>query len=503
MVTNNARLDSFSGYVEPFDELKHKLRLGDNWIVTAATSLDYERSSEGSWTEYSSGLTVINIEHRKMTPYICPCCSSSAGLKQYRIRNLHHVRGYGYDTLLRIRVPQIACENCGRTTLIPFPGARKGVGYTVGFEGWVLRTLSDKNVSRTSRETSVGVWVLWDILFYRVNEALKRLILDDITMISVDETSFRKGHDYVTVVSDQKKRLVFMCRGKGSDTLAEFCSWLTSHGGDPKKITVACADMSHAFEGGISQYLPNAAQVFDKFHVIKLLNDDMDVIRKRLIRETPKEERGKLLNIKFTLLRRRDGMNEKDEEKYRTIRLVNPKLALAYDMKESFCRIYEQEDKDDAREFFRKWHEWVIEEGCRELKIRAKRLSEKIDKILSWYDYPVTNAFAEGLNSKIQKVKADGCGFTNVENFISFCYFRFGDLDLRLTEEYNGGAISSSAGERSEPRIIKRRAERVLLLGIRSAETPFKLPHYFQQRLSIRCGEDFLRQRDWESDCRC
>ena len=87
-----------------------------------------------------------------------------------------------------------------------------------------------------------------------------------------------------------------------------------------------------------------------------------------------------------------------------------------------------------------------------------------MDKILSWYDHPVTNAFAEGLNSKIQKVKADGCGFTNVRNFINLCYFRFGDLDIDLTDKHDGGALSSSAGEHSEPRIIKRRAKRVLLL---------------------------------------
>ncbi len=481
MVTNNTKLDSFSGYVEPFDELKHKLRLSDDWVITSATSLDYERSG-GSWTGYSSGLTVINIEYRKTTSYTCPECSSPARLKQYRIRELHHVRGYDYDTILRIRVPQIACDVCRRSMMTPFPGTRRGVGYTIAFEGWALRTLSDKNVSKASRETSVGAWVLWDILFYRVKEALDRLVLDDIDMISVDETSFRKGHDYVTVVSDRRRRLVFMCHGKGSDSLAGFCDWLTSHGGDPKRITVACADMSTAFEGGISRYLPNASQVFDKFHVIKLLNDDMNVIRKRLIRETPKEDRGKLSNIRFTLFKRQDGMNEKDMERYETIRMVNPELALAYDMKESFCRIYEQDDKGAAMEFFKGWYDWVIEDGCREMRIRAKKLHEKIGKIVSWYDHPVTNAFAEGLNSKIQKVKADGCGFTNVENFIDLCYFRFGNLDISLTERYHGGAISPSAGERSEPRITKRRAKRVLLLGIRSTETPFILPHYFQER---------------------
>ena len=473
MVLNNTKIDSFSGYVEPFDELRYKLELGDDWIITSVTSFDYDESPKGSWMMHSSGLTIINIEHRRMESYICPECSSPARLKQYRIRKLHHVRGYGYDTILRVRIPQIVCEGCGKASMMPFPIARKGVSFTIGFEEWVLRTLYDKNVSKASRETMVGQWMLWDILFYRVNEALEGLVLDNVEMISIDETSFRKGHDYVTVVSDQDRRLVFMCHGKGSNSLAEFCDWMRLHGGDPKKISVVCADMSTAFESGIRRYLPNAVEVFDKFHVIKLLNDDMNVIRKRLIKTTPIEKRKELDHIKFTVLKHRESMSEKDEERYRTIRLVNPELALAYDMKEAFYRIYEQEDKDAAKEFFDGWSEWVINDGCRELKIRARKLREKMDKILSWYDHPVTNAFAEGLNSKIQKVKADGCGFTNVRNFINLCYFRFGELDIDLTDKHDGGALSSSAGERSESRIIKRRAKRVLLLGMCLYQNPF------------------------------
>lgn len=119
MVVNNTRIDSFSGYVEPFDELRYKLELGGDWIITSVTSFDYDEPPKGSWTMHSSGLTIINIEHRRMGSYVCPECSSSARLKQYRIRKLHHVRGYGYDTVLRVRIPQIVCEECGKASVSP------------------------------------------------------------------------------------------------------------------------------------------------------------------------------------------------------------------------------------------------------------------------------------------------------------------------------------------------------------------------------------------------
>ena len=177
-------------------------------------------------------------------------------------------------------------------------------------------------------------------------------------------------------------------------------------------------------------YLVNAIQIFDKFHIFKLLNEDMDRIRKRLLRSASQDDRKRMGNIRFTVFKHQSNMDEADIERLETIRLVNPELALAYDMKETFFLLYEQDCKEDAIVFFNAWWEWVSNEGPMELKKRAMLLSENLDKMLSWYDYPMTNAFAEGVNSKIQKIKADGCGYTNVDNFIMVCFLKLGDLDI-------------------------------------------------------------------------
>ena len=443
MVLKNTRIDSFSGSCGTFDEIRFKLELNDDWIVTNVTSFRGPGTGPEGWMRYSLGTTAVGIEPRNDITYRCPGCGNPASLKQMYVRNLHHLRGYGFDTILRVRIPQIRCRMCGIEPRLPFPLARKGVSYTVEFEKWVMRLLLDDTVAETSRKTSVGSWIIWDILFFRVDMVLPRMDLRDVRMITIDETSFRRNHDYVTIVTDQFRRLIFMCRGNSSDAVRQFTVWLAEHNGNADSIEVVCADMSVNYESGVNQFLPNAELVFDKFHVFKMLNDDMNNIRKTAMRQMSVKNRHALSRIRFTVFRHEGEMGDIDLERLEKIRMINPHLALAYDMKEAFFRIYEQSCKEAALEYFHQWHDWVMEEGCRVLRVRAEKLCKKIDRILSWYDHPMTNGFAEGLNSRIQKIRSESCGFTNVDNFIRLCYYKLGGLTMDFSGS-DGGALSSS-----------------------------------------------------------
>lgn len=405
------------------------MKLTDDWKITNMTSFDYQNRYAKDWKNVSRGVTIIGIESARKE-FTCTVCNGIASVKQTRIRNFNHVRGYGFDTILRVRIPQILCRSCGSIRAIDFPLSREYVSYTLEFEKNVIRLMIGGNVTDVSEEMCVGTWVVWDIVVYWISMALNNLDLSNVTMITIDETSFRKGHDYVTVVCDQDRKLIFMCEGKDKQTVRLFCEWLVSHNGSPDRIRIVCSDMSPAYQAGVKDYMVNAVQIFDKFHIFKLLNEDMDRIRKRLLRSASQEDRKKMGNIRFTVFKHQHNMDDKDLDRLETIRLVNPELALAYDMKEAFCMLYEQESKDEAYVYFMKWWDWVSNDGPRELKKRATMLYENLDKIISWYDYQMTNAFAEGVNSQIQKIKADGCGYTNVNNFIMVCFLKLGNLDI-------------------------------------------------------------------------
>ena len=352
MVLKNSRIDSFSGSVGTFDEMRYKLELNEDWVITNITSFKDPGQGPYKWKNYSLGKSIVGIEPNPDLPFICPGCGNPAPLKEMFVRNFNHLRGYGYDTILRVRIPQIRCRVCNIEPRLGFPLARSGVSYTIEFEKWVMRLLLDDTVAETSRKTSVGTWIVWDILYYRVDTVLPKMDLSNVTMISIDETSFRKNHDYVTVVSDQFRRLVFMCRGNSSDAVRLFVQWLHDHKGRKENIKVVCADMSVNYESGVRIYMEGSELVIDKFHVFKMLNEDMNKIRNTAMRQMSVKNRHALSNIRFTVFRHEEEMNGTDLERLEKIRMINPHLALAYDMKEGFFGVYEQSCKEAALEYF-------------------------------------------------------------------------------------------------------------------------------------------------------
>ncbi len=111
--------------------------------------------------------------------------------------------------------------------------------------------------------------------------------MSGVRHVGVDETSVKRGHEYITVVHDLKaKRLLFACPGRDHGTLKDFADDLRAHGGDPERLEHACIDMSAAYAKGIAQSLPNAQISYDRFHVVALANAAMDEVRREEIRSS-------------------------------------------------------------------------------------------------------------------------------------------------------------------------------------------------------------------------
>jgi len=425
-----------------YTDIRRKLRLSDQWrVVSVFTAFnlpeyadvpgDAPEKTEG-WRKEVLGHTTIRIDPVRRRKYHCPNCGRLAPVYQIVRRKLTHLPYMGYRCTLDVGIPKLDCE-CGKHR-VPFPAARDRVSYTIDFEKEVLRDLTVDTVSSTARRLGIGRWIAEDILAYRVNSAFPDLDLSGVNMIYIDETQFSKGrNNYVTVVCDQTHRIIFMAPGKGADSIEMFLDHLRAHGGDPKRIGTVSADMSASYETAVKKLLPHATLVFDRFHVVKAMNEEMDRIRKRCMSfRNERSNRKRMPHVMYTLFMHEKNMDGRHQERMREIRLSYPEVAQAYDMKEEFCRLYECTDKQDARQFFKEWFEWVFECGPPEFRKRAKLYREKLDKILSWFDCPVSNAVAESVNSMIQKTKAAACGYTNLGNFISMCLFRFGRLSIRF-----------------------------------------------------------------------
>jgi transposase len=121
---------------------------------------------------------------------------------------------------------------------------------------------------------------LWRVIHHYVGEARSKEDLSDVVEIGLDETSRKKGHEYITLVADIKdSKVIFSCEGKDSSTITSFSEDLQNHSGNLSNIRLVCCDMSPSYISGISKEFPQAKITFDKFHVMKAMNEGVNEVR--------------------------------------------------------------------------------------------------------------------------------------------------------------------------------------------------------------------------------
>ena len=161
------------------------------------------------------------------------------------------------------------------------PWARAGSGFTLLFEAYVLALAKSMPIANAAERLGEHDTRLWRIVEHYVWRAVEKLDLSLVRRIAADETSARRGHDYISLFVDMARRkVVYVADGKDAATVKEFADFLEAHGGRREAVTDASIDMGAAFEAGIKENFPNAEITFDKFHVIKLANEAVDQVRR-------------------------------------------------------------------------------------------------------------------------------------------------------------------------------------------------------------------------------
>ena len=129
---------------------------------------------------------------------------------------------------------------------------------------------------------------VWRIVEHHVHTARARQDFSDVARVGMDETSARKGQDYISLFADLDiGRVCFATEGRDADTVEEFAADLAAHGGDPKQVHTTSSDMSAAFITGIRQHLPNATMTFDRYHLAAKLSEAVDAVRRAEVATRP------------------------------------------------------------------------------------------------------------------------------------------------------------------------------------------------------------------------
>jgi transposase len=272
----------------------------------------------------------------------------------------------------------------------------------------------------TIQDVTRHLGVSWGLVKEFLEEDLKRRFsrpkLKHVRKIAIDEISIGKGHRYLTVVLDlDSGMVVFVGDGKGADALRPFWRRLRGSGA---KVQAVAMDMSQAYIQAVETHLPEAAIVFDHFHIVKLLNDKLSTLRRQLYAQATDDLQKKVLKgTRWLLLKHPENLCADRNEQARlqeALRLNEP-LAIAYYLKEDLRQLWKQPHVTAARNFLTSWYLRAIDSGVRVLQQFARTLLGHSWGILNWFRYPISTGPLEGTNNKINTMKRQAYGFRDPE----------------------------------------------------------------------------------------
>jgi transposase len=271
---------------------------------------------------------------------------------------------------------------------------------------------------------------LWRIVHHYVEDARQNAKHCNVRHVGVDETSSKKGHNYVSVFVDIKhSRVLYATEGKDASTVQRFKQDLSEHGGNPEAIEEMCCDMSPAFISGIEKNFPNAELTFDKFHLTKIMNEAVDKVRRDEQKNHPELSRSR-----YSWLKNPENLKASQAEMIETltVKKLNLKTSRAYHIKLNFQELYNQTN-ETAESFLKKWYFWATHSRLQPIKEAAYTIKRHWNGVLRWFTSKINNGILEGLNSLIQAAKARARGYRTTRNLIAIIYLIGGKLNFSFT----------------------------------------------------------------------
>jgi len=371
----------------------------------------------------------IRLDFPRGSTFSCPECKR-AGLKAFDTaeKTWRHLNFFQHEAYLTARVPRTKCDKCG-THLVDVPWARSESGFTLLFEAMIMVLAKNMPVKTIASFVNEHDTRLWRVLHHYVDDAREKDDHSQVKQVGMDETSRRRGHNYVSLFVDlDSPRVLFATEGKDSSTVKRFKQDLVDDGGDPSAIEEMCCDMSPAFISGVEKQFPEAQLTFDKFHVMKILNDAVDQVRREEINDRPE-----LKGTRYLWLKNQVNLKESQSDLLDklTIKKLNLKTSRAYHIRLNFQEMYLQPAREAAA-FLKRWYFWATHSRLEPIIKAAKTIKRHWNGVLRWFTSKINNGILEGINSLIQAAKARARGYRTKRNLKAMIYLIAGKLDFDL-----------------------------------------------------------------------
>ena len=360
----------------------------------------------------------------------CPECGRTCGLADHaEERRWRHLDTMQFVTEIVARLPRCRCPEHGVKTVVP-PWAAKHSRFTLLFEAFAVEVLQ---ACRTINAAAAMLNLPWDAVQTIMDRAVARgLVRREATVVAhvgLDEKSFGKGQDYITVLTDLDGSRVLDVTEERTETAAKaVLQTLTKE--QREGVQAVAADMLPAYAKAVAQELPNAELVHDKFHVAKYLGEAVDQVRRAENKALQAQDDDRLTGTRQLWLFNKSNLSHRQRRRFAAIRKGDLKTARAWALKEEFRWFWRHVYALSAEEFFNHWYAWGARCRLKPMVKVAKMLKRHLPNLLTYFRHRITNATSEGFNSVIQALRYAARGFRSFANYRTRILFYCGKLSL-------------------------------------------------------------------------
>ena len=314
--------------------------------------------------------------------------------------------------------PRVKCLDCGAKTWHQPTFANGQRRITKTFEAFIERQLTRLTIQDVVEMSGLSWNTVCEIDLARLKK-LARPKLGGLKRLAIDENYLGARHGFVTIVLDlDTKAIVSVLKGRGKAALKPFFAKLKQARAQVKAVAT---DMAGGYIAAVMEHLPKAALVFDRFHVVKLMNEKLTDLRREMYHElTDKQHRKMLKGTRYLLMMNPENLkqNAKVDEKAQLQEALklNESLSVAYYLKEDLRQFWNQRSKPAAEKYLEAWCRRADASGIRQMQTMAKTLRSHRRGLLNWYDHPISTGPLEGINNKIGALQRRAYGYRNYDH---------------------------------------------------------------------------------------
>lgn len=371
-------------------------------------------------TDYIGNAVIFNVE---TTDRYVPCSVCGQRVCIFKGQKMKFLRMPPIgrkQALLRVTMHRLQCKSCDSMWWPQLPFIKGTARYTRSFAHTVLDMLRFATIKSVADFLHVSWSLVKDIHKHKLTNSYRRISLANVKYLGVDEFSIRKNHRYMTVFVDlQTGRILHALEGTSKEVISPFLKRIKKKA---RRLKAVAMDMSVSYISAVKEILPNIPIVFDRYHVMALMNKQIDDLRRELQRSLSEEGKKFLKGSRFLLLRNYDGVLDDDRTKLDTLLEANAPLYEMHTMKEQLRLFWEQGTLKKGGLFLLQWLLDAMNSDVKQLRKMAYTLIDHLDGMIHYYPHKITNGLLEGLNNKIKTMKRQAYGFRDMEYFILRLY---------------------------------------------------------------------------------